>query len=151
MFIDRQYIGRESHLYVWDPVWSNKCCICWCYTICSTAHFHHSDISGLSFPSLHILVFNPKLIRLMLHKQPVQLIKVLTVVSIVAPVYIIAFLKEETGETDPLEQPILKETKSNEHSCKASNKINFIQKIPCPRDAFHLLKNYCSDSTSGPP
>ncbi|KAL8487874.1 hypothetical protein ACS0TY_023795 [Phlomoides rotata] len=101
MFIDRQYIGRESHLYVWDPVWSNKCCICWCYTICSTAHFHHSDIS----------------------------------------VYIIAFLKEETGETDPLEQPILKETKSNEHSCKASNKINFIQKIPCPRDAFHLLKS----------
>lgn len=77
----------------------------------------------------------------MLYKQPVQLIQVSAAVSIVAAMYMIVFLKEKTRETDALKQPILEVTESNEEGCKASNKIDFIRKIPSPRDVFRLLKS----------
>lgn len=77
----------------------------------------------------------------MLYKQPVHLIQVSAAVSIVAAVYMIVFLKEKTGEADPLEQPILEVTESNEEGCKASNKIDLTRKVPSPRDIFRLLRS----------
>lgn len=77
----------------------------------------------------------------MLHKLMIQFIQVAAAVSTIAAIYMTVFLKETTGETDALEQPILKVTESNEDSCEASNKTNFIRQIPSPRDIFCLLKS----------
>ncbi|KZV24886.1 hippocampus abundant transcript-like protein 1 [Dorcoceras hygrometricum] len=61
--------------------------------------------------------------------------------AVASAIYMTVFLKDTKLPSDALEQPILKETESNEDSIKESEKMDFSKKIPSPKDIFCLLKS----------
>ncbi|GFQ00541.1 hypothetical protein PHJA_002198000 [Phtheirospermum japonicum] len=73
-----------------------------------------------------------------------HIFQISAVISTLAAIYMVIFLKETTRETDDaLEQPILNSTENDDvdNSCKAPKKKEFIGKIPSPRDIFRMLKS----------
>ncbi|KZV41131.1 hippocampus abundant transcript 1 protein-like [Dorcoceras hygrometricum] len=61
--------------------------------------------------------------------------------AVASAIYMTVFLKDTKLPSDALEQPILKETESNEDSVKESEKMDLSKKIPSPKDIFCLLKS----------